>query len=346
MLSTLCNFMIREFDITIVTLVKSDPFYPLDKNIKIDYCIPDKPRYSGFLGSISLNWKLASQLVKILRKERPHLCVSFLTRANILTAIAGRICSTPVVISERNNPYMQDSSLSPFWKFLRRRTYPLAHTLVVQTKRIGGYYSDWFKGNIEIIQNPLNPEFRCADEANREDVILNIGRLDKQKNQELLINAFASLEPGSWKLVILGEGSERKRLQELINSLGCDDRVMLLGNSNDVQSFYRRAKIFAFTSNFEGFPNVLIEAMHFGLACISTDCPTGPSEIIQHNYNGLLIPVNDLEMLRAYLAQLMSDQELRTTLGKNAKKSSSKYQIEYIGSYWKRLFLTIIDQKV
>ena len=115
-----------------------------------------------------------------------------------------------------------------------------------------------------------------------------------------------------------------------------------MGRINSIHEEYNKAKIFAFTSNYEGFPNALIEAMYFGLPCVSTDCPTGPSELIKDNENGFLIPMNNQKILEEKLTIIMDDEKLRESFGHSAKSSSSIFEASKIADNWRKLITELI----
>jgi GalNAc-alpha-(1->4)-GalNAc-alpha-(1->3)-diNAcBac-PP-undecaprenol alpha-1,4-N-acetyl-D-galactosaminyltransferase len=123
-----------------------------------------------------------------------------------------------------------------------------------------------------------------------------------------------------------------------------EDQIILAGNTSDVSKYYNKAKIFAFTSKHEGFPNVITEAMSYGLACISTDCPHGPSEIIKNNENGILIPVGDQKALEIGLTELINNPIIRDAFGKKAMQSVQAYNPIEIASTWSKLINTLIKK--
>ena len=230
---------------------------------------------------------------------------------------------------------MDGASLSRVWKWFRSRYYPRADFLVVQTRGIANFYSSMVsEQKLKIIPNPLNPDFNYAPESQEKNIILNVGRLHYQKNQEMLIRAFSRTDHSDWELHIYGHGPLRDDLIELTDQLGVSDRVKIPGAYSPISDKYMESSIFAFTSRFEGFPNALMEAMYFGLTCISTDCPTGPSELIQNGINGYLIPVEGEDELTDRLTELMSDADLRKEIGKKAHESMTPYKSEEVVRQW------------
>jgi len=138
--------------------------------------------------------------------------------------------------------------------------------------------------------------------------------------------------------LILGEGQERENLTSQIKESGLLDKVLLTGETRSPEVYYRSSKIFVLSSRVEGFPNALLEAMVYGLAVLSFDCKSGPSEIITNGVNGLLIPANDIDALAAAMEELIKNEELRKNLSKEAVRVSNKYDIEVISEEWMKVF--------
>lgn len=342
----LANHLARENEIVIITLSKMTPFYPLDPRIRVVYCKAEIPPSKNTIQSIRSNIYLAKRIYTLLREHSAELCISFMTTTNILSAWAANRLGIPLILSERNNPQFEDKMLSPFWKVLRRFTYPKAACIVVQTITIRDYFVRITKkNNYVIIPNPINPEFKRSDNILKENIILNVGRLSDQKGQDVLIRAFARLPKNNWNLMIVGEGPKRTELEALIERLNLKERVFLPGRTHDVEAYYQRSKIFAFTSNYEGFPNALLEALHFGLACVSTDCPTGPSELIQNRRNGILVEVGDEEMIANALQHLIDSPEIRSAFGKEASKTTEKYSSGKIVRQWEDLIVSVLGER-
>ena len=265
-----------------------------------------------------------------------------MTENNVLATLASKRVNIPVIICERNNPFLQSSSISNFWKILRRAVYPMADILTVQTQRVKSFYSPFIKSEkLVTIPNPVNPNFQNPITRDKENIILNVGSLENQKGQDVLIQAFANAKLKDWRLHILGEGSLRTVLKELIVKLGLEENVSLLGKDSNIGEHYASCKIFAFSSRYEGFPNALLEAMFFSLPCVSTDCPTGPAEIMTDGVNGYLVPVNDHHAITNKFRLLAKDADLRYRLGQKAKIAVEPFQIEEIIDKW-----TILIQKL
>lgn len=340
--STLANTLSKTYEVHIISLKKTEPFYPLHPEIRLSYCADRIPPSTNPFQALMSNIRLMRSLYKNLKRDGIHQCISFATIPNLIAILPCRRLRIPVIISERNNPRLDGASLSRIWKWIRKQLYPKADFLVVQTQGIASFYKDMVKAHqLRIIPNPLNPDFHCSPNPERKPIVLNVGRLHHQKNQELLIRAFARTNRTDWELHIYGEGDMRLELEALAKELGVADRVRLPGVFHPISEKYQECGIFAFTSRFEGFPNALMEAMYFGMACISTDCPTGPSELIENGVNGYLIPVNGEDELTDRLIELMSDASLRLELGETAHATMEAYETGEVVSKWESLLETV-----
>ena len=336
--STLSNTLYNQYEVHIICLVKTVPFYKIHKGVTIHYCIEENNNSTGVVSAIANNLKLVRKLNAIIKQNGIQILLGFITSANVLSIISGKLCGIPVIISERNNP--KNDRIPQMWKKLRDLFYPYANWIVVQTEDTKKFYRE--KLNIKrqtVISNPISTDFivemvTASKQSSKENIIINVGRLHPQKAQDVLIKAFSKTNNNDWQLYVVGEGEGRKDLESLISTLNLQEKVHLVGRIEEIQKIYDRAKIFAFSSIYEGFPNALIEAMYFGLACVSTDCPTGPSELIDDGENGFLINVNDTSALTKKLNILMESEELRISFGQKAQKKVSTFNAENIAQEW------------
>ncbi len=226
-----------------------------------------------------MNFELTRRVSKITRNEQIDLLIGFITSANIIATIAAKLNNIPCLISERNNPL--SNSIPKFWLILRKHVYPMANHLIVQTKNVKQIYVPLVKSrDISILPNPLSSELSLLRNEThpRENIILSVGRLTNDKQHHKLINAFHTLQPEGWKVMIIGAGPKKESLIELIKSHDLGDKIEILSHIKDIHNYYNKASLFVFTSKSEGFPNALLEAMHFSIPCISTDCYFGRSD--------------------------------------------------------------------
>jgi GalNAc-alpha-(1->4)-GalNAc-alpha-(1->3)-diNAcBac-PP-undecaprenol alpha-1,4-N-acetyl-D-galactosaminyltransferase len=240
----------------------------------------------------------------------------------------------PVFISDRCSPVM---TFGNFHRVLRRVLYRQAKGVIAQTEKAKELYLSQFRNeNVCVIGNPIR---RIADHGltySRENIVLTIGRLIKTKHHDKMIEIFAHISSPDWKLIIVGEDALKQNnmdhLKDLIKDLKMDDRIILAGNQPNVEDYYLKSKIFAFTSSSEGFPNVIGEAMSAGLPVVAFNCVAGPEELIINGRTGYLVPLFDYEEFEARLRLLMEDENLRTRLGSGGIEKIREFSIEKIGA--------------
>lgn len=340
---SLANKFANKFEVFLIVLNETKTVYDVDKEVNLIYLQEKYSPSNSLIKAITSNVIFVKKIVKTARKNQIDILIGFTTSVNILSIISSRFLKRPNLISERNNPEVYVPNI--FWRILRNFCYPFTNGLIVQTDVIKGFYQKIIQeSKIKIIPNPIDEIILSVrkDYNERENVILTVGRLDANKNQRLLIEAFANLNVVNWKLVIVGDGILREEYIKLTSSLGISDKVDFVGNISNVSDYYNKAKIFVFTSQSEGFPNALLEAMSFGLPCISTDCPSGPSEIIKNNENGYLIEVNNRIQLEGQMTNLMNNQRLCLEFSAKALLSIDKYKLQEIYKHWEILILNLV----
>ncbi len=271
-------------------------------------------------------------LRKSIKIINPDTILGFGEYWNNLLLLAGLGLDYHIFISDRSQP---NKNIGFFHNLLRRYLYKQAAGFVAQTKIAGEIALKKNRNsNIRIIGNPIR-KISLNPDILKENIVLTVGRLIKTKNLDQLIRIFTTIKKPGWKLVIVGGDSQKQNLmhnlQQLINELHAQEFIELAGSQTDVDSYYNKSKIFAFTSSSEGFPNVLGEAMRAGLPVISFNCIAGPSEMISNNKNGFLIPLFDYELFEKKIKQLMEDDNLRDELGRNAQRSIKEFSTDVIG---------------
>lgn len=328
--SLLANELSLTNDIVIITLSKEEPFYKLNDSISIMQ-LGVLNSGTNPLKSIFSNLVLTYKITSLIRSLKIKKLICFMTTSNVLGIISGKLLSNiKVIISERANPSFEDLG---YWDFLRRKTYRFADRLVVQSEEISNYFKSFVdERKISIIPNPI--KIVDSNKNNKEKIILTVGRVDANKNQEQIIRSFSKVKQEGWKLIICGDGSLLSKLKDLVIALNINDTVEFKGIVKNIEKQYERASIFAFSSLSEGFPNVLLEAMSYECACISTDCPTGPSILIKNNVNGYLIPLVDKVSYTNHLQKLIDDKKLRNLFVSNAKSGLENYSLNKVADQW------------
>ena len=222
---------------------------------------------------------------------------------------------------------------------LRKLLYSRAGAVVAQTEDAANWLRKTCSAKACVIPNPLrNLPVLGTD---REMLILAVGRLYRQKGFDLLLKAFARIHNNfeDWTVEIVGEGPEKSSLLELRDQLKLNEKVILADPVKDIESLMSRAGLVVQPSRFEGFPNVVLEAMGMGAPVISADCPSGPAEIIKDGIDGRLVPVDDFVALAKVMQELMSQPELRTSLGNEALKVRQRYRQESIMELWEECLI-------
>ena len=303
-------------------------FYRVDPAIQRIWLNVPAPNTSA-IAKLRSNLMRVRKLRGILRSSEPDAVLSFIDWPNVLTILAATGLKVRTVVSERIHPAYHAGVTWP-WKLLRRIFYRRADAVVAQTGVVARWLELNCKANTYTIPNPLRklPVVR----AHRRSLILAVGRLYHQKGFDILLRAFAKIrhDVNDWKVMIVGVGPEYDHLMGLIRELDIADRVSIVEPVKNIESLMSSAGLVVQPSRFEGFPNVVLEAMGMGAPVISADCPSGPSEIIEEGVNGLLVPVDDVTALSLAMVECISNPQLRERLGNNAVKVRERFQQENI----------------
>lgn len=284
---------------------------------------------------IKRNLTRVIKLRKILKDENPDCLLSFMAEPNYRSIVASLGLNNKVIISVRNDPNREYTGISG--KILGKLLLPLADGCVFQTPDAQKWFPKRLQKKSKIIYNAVKDDFFNIERKVEEKTVVTCGRLEEQKNHKMLINSFELVvkEHKKAKLLIYGEGSLRNELEELIRNKGLNDNIKLCGNSDDIPEVLSKAEIFVLSSDYEGMPNALMEALAVGVPSISTDCPCGgPATLIENGYNGILVPVGDSNELASSLSQLLSSKQIAEDMGKRAKLQSLKFIPSKIHKEW------------
>ena len=300
--------------------------YPLNEGVKL---IPITDQSSTIRTWLTFR--------KTCKSLQPDMVLAFMTGLGVAASTFLIGTKIPVIISERNDPFAKGRALNLKLKVMELFSHRFTAGYVFQSEGAKAYFPKSIQKKSCIILNPLNsaslPE---RDPGQVDNRIVSVGRLHPQKNQKMLIDAFAaSKAKEQHTLHIYGEGALRKELEQQIQSLGLSNKVFLEGNSQKVHEEIKQAKLFAFTSDYEGLPNALMEAMAIGLPCISTDCsPGGARMLIQNGENGILIPCGDTEQFTLELDTLCTDAEKLKEFSEKSQKIKKETTVEAISKKW------------
>ena len=351
-LSILSNEMSKKHVVSVVTVHNSPDHYKLNKNIK-RIRIDKKERNDGAyiknkFQKISVN--RIKRLIKVLKLEKPDVVITFLPLPSLYVMLAKRLSKAvrkiPIILSERADPSREYHN--KIIARLAKNLYRDADGFVFQTEDAKDFFKDSIKCKTTIIENPIDGSFmNRAMPKNRRKTVVSCGRLEKQKNFKLLMSAFSDVanQYPEHELEIYGEGSQRKELLVFAKDLGIEKKVHLMGRVDNLVERILDAGIFVLSSDYEGMPNALMEAMALGIPCISTDCPVGGSRaIIKDRYNGLLVKVNNKEQLTNAILNILSDDKLTFKLSKCGIKESKKYTINNIANKWEAFILNVTSK--
>lgn len=339
-ISNLTNYLVENNDIEIV-INTNEVFYEINKKIKINYLCKSNIKFVKFCEKVLRVYNLR----KIIKKVKPDVLVSFLPKPSYRSIIASFGLKHKLIISERNNPESEYDNIIK--KALTFYLYKRVDGIVFQTLGQKKFFNKIkFKKNI-IIPNSLKNEFISEQHLKKENTILNVGRLCSQKNQLLLIESFYEVykKHPDYKLKIYGSGTLKQELMEKIEKLDLKKVVYIYPPIDKIKKEMLLSKIFVLSSNYEGLPNCLIEAMSCGTACISTNCPCGgPKELINDGINGMLFNVGQKEELIEKINYLIENEELRKSIENEAKKIKEKFNPFVINKKWESFILEVLEK--
>ncbi|MDI7258450.1 MAG: glycosyltransferase [Thermodesulfobacteriota bacterium] len=292
-------------------------------------------------------WLIYFRYKKYVSMLRPDVVLSFMWYPNFIVLLEkwlGR-GERKVIVSERYTLALSYEGRMTEWirKWIIRLFYPTADRVLAVTQQMRQELLErapLLPARVKVINNTV--DIQGVNKLSKEPVnltgfdpllpiIISTGRLSIQKGFNYLIRAFSQVvERHPTYLVILGEGKERNHLERLISQVGIQERVHLPGFVMNPYKYLTRSSIFVLSSLYEGFPNVLVEAMALGIPCIATRCPTGPEEIITDGVNGLLVPPGDEKSLADAIKRLLVDEGFRKRLGEAGKKRAEDFRAEKI----------------
>lgn len=342
---TLANYLSRKGNqILIQTMNSDESFYQVDSNVKIkgmDYAF-SKNMFLRILQIPFIEAKRARAFTASVFDFKPDVVLSFLFTTNVIALLSRKKIQVPLVISERSDPRVGGK--------IRRKLcaclYPKANLIICQGKAVAKYYTA-FLGKCKVIANPLNTSAIGTYAEARKHRIVSVGRLIPEKNHMLLIEAFGEIHSSypTWSLEIIGEGYLKEELNQAINNKGLEGHVFIRNNIKDVMREVSDSACFVLSSNYEGFPNVLLEAMASGLPVISTDFGTGIArELIADGKNGYVVPTGDVKKLAEALDKIISSEELQRKMGKANLCFKEDYSEEKICMQWEEALIEIMGK--
>lgn len=345
-LTNLSNRLVNDgYEIVVATQWQGENEFVLDEKVKRVHV--------GLLEADAKRNRIARMLQrvvylrKLILKERPDVVISFLKYNNYRSLLANIGTGIPNIIAVRIDPKADYSK--PADRIIIPLLFPLAKGAVFQTVEQKEFFPKNLQKKSEVILNPVHNKYIYAKQPEKkEKCVVQSGRLVGFKNQQMLIKAFVKVHKKhpDYQLKLYGRDASdgtKEVLEQLIQDYDAKDYIFLMGASDSLEKELPKAEIAAFSSDYEGLPNALIEAMVLGMPVVATDCPCGgPRTLIKHEENGLLIPVGDEAALTESICRLIEDKELASKLGKNAKRLSEHVNEEAIIAQWKNYIQRII----
>lgn len=332
-LVTIIEQLKNYFEIILLTDTISEREYPLSDKIRretIGAC-PYPRIFAPF-------WRVFA-IRKVIKKEKNGLLVAFMLPTGIRALIAAIMTKCKVVVAIRSNPTEDyPTKIKRLWTALWLKK---AEKIVCQFPSQAEYLPGKLDKKITVIWNPISKSFgKDLPFLERKKKIVSVGRLYDYKNFEMLLKGIQNDKTyfSQYEVKIYGDGPHRTILQRYIDEHELNEIVYLEGEVEDVGEKIKDAELFVLTSNTEGMPNVLIEAMSMGIPVISTDCPCGgPKSLIQHGINGYLCSVNDADELTRLMKDLLKDEKKREMMGNEAKNIKQKCDLDKIIKEWIKL---------
>lgn len=338
----LANYLATNHSVSIYTMSDDDSTYPLDERIE-RICLLSRGERKGFLYNTIIRYV---RLLLIVRKTKDDAFVIMLPETILMFMSLRWLTKVKVIVSERNLP----ASYPKWQQKMLRFTSKWADAWVFQTIDQKQWYSIDKKTMQTVIPNAVNITPLIRNEiipVNRSKTIINVGRLKPQKNQALLIRAFSFVveKYPDYSLSIYGDGPLLNDLKCLAVELNVIDKIVFHGFVNDISSAICNAGMFVLSSDYEGMPNALLEAMASGIPCISTDCGGGGARaVIDNGKNGILVPCNDEIALSNAICWLIENSEHADMMGLEAQKVCDNLSPSKIYSEWERFIINVVSK--
>ncbi len=345
-ITNLANYFSKNDEVILVATNKSKVNYVIDKKVKFISLKSNK--FINKISKISLTKYFS--LRKVIKNEKPDIVVSFLPEASFRIAALKRFSkymrNTPLIISIRNNPYVEykGAVVNKLMRFL----YKKIDGLVVQTPDCLDYFKDILSCDKIVIPNPLSERFlnKKVTKRRREEIV-TVNSLTSKKNPFMMLRAFErfSEKYNKYHLTMYGDGPLKNDMQAYIDEHGLTNKITLAGNIDNVEDLINDAKIYVLCSNYEGMPNSLMEAMALGIPSIATDSPIGGCKmLINDKENGLLIKVGDEDALVKAMEKIVSDDKFANKLSMEAIKIVDKFNPKEINKKWEKYIYKFIKK--
>lgn len=337
--TNLANQFAKEgYEVFIATEWQEEDEYQIDDAVtRVHVGLRNEDQNKGRVTKFFLRVKYLKQFV---REYKPDVLIAFAKRANYRALMAAGNMKIPVVISIRTDPKGHYDSFTD--KIQNKWLFPKAAGCVFQTKGQKEFFKPLLQDNSRVILNPINPKYIGVEApTEREKSVVHHARLVDFKNQPMLVRAFLRVHEKhpDYVLKMYGDDSHdgtKEILEKIIADNHAEDYVFIMGGSDSLEKELPKGSVYAFSSDWEGMPNSLLEAMALGMPIVATDCPCGgPATVMTNEVDGLLILVKDEDALVAGLNRLIEDRKLAERLGNNARKIADIGNSQAVFAQWK-----------
>lgn len=331
-IANLSNIFSVENEVSIITTIVGKIEYDLNEKIKY-YSLDNSTEKGNF---IKRNIQRVKKLNKLIKEINPDIIISFLPEPTYRVMLVNYFRKKKTIISVRNDPQKEYNSF--FKKNLVKLLYSKADGFVFQTDDAKNFFNKKIRERSVVIPNPIKNEFICERYSGaREKTVVTVGRLSSQKNHKLLLRGFQKFvsKNNEYVLKIYGDGELKEKLIDYAKSLNISSNVIFMGNKDNIKNEIYKSAAFVLSSDYEGMPNALMEAMALGIPCISTDCPSGgPRFLFNGEKNGILFDVNSEEGLYEALEKIIENPEIADEISKNGNAFSKNFTNEKIAQSW------------
>ncbi|MBQ8426735.1 MAG: glycosyltransferase family 4 protein [Clostridia bacterium] len=310
----------KGYKVSVLVYSRLENEYPIDSRVNV-YPIANSQKECNDFSM----FKRLKRIRKALKILKPDAVISFLPIMQIYVALASIGLKIPRVETIRISPWTA-SGLNGWYKNIWLWCFKSCDALILQSQDQKPFFNKKVQKKAVVIPNPINSlyvENQKTEYCTNSHRVVAAGRLNEQKNYKMLIDAIkiVSKKHSDVKLNIYGEGPLENQLNAYIKEQGLENVVRLMGRTNELYRVYQQTDLYVMSSDYEGMPNALAEAMAVGLPCISTDCKTGPRDLIDDGKNGYLVPCNDAVVLADKIIQVFSlSKDEQKALGQKARE--------------------------
>lgn len=310
-IATFASYLAERREVYLLLYERKEGEYPLSNKVKV----LKMPQESGKIDRIT-------SMRKIIKQFKPDIIVPFIDTVVLCAFLAQIGLNNSFVYTVRNSPWEERENR--ITKIFKKLMISHANYIMLQNEEQREYFKSKYRDKEVIVPNPVSLKFIDSPKShytNQIKHIVFVGRLEAQKNIPLLLEAFSDVrkEFPQIDLKLYGAGSQREQIEEKVFKLGIDDSCCICGRSNNIEKELQQADLFVLTSNYEGMPNSLIEAMTVGVPCISSDCRTGPKSLINSGKSGLLFKTGDKESLKKELIWALKHPLEMADLGRSGR---------------------------